>query len=242
MTRTARICSLVVRACIVTGVGAGCGPRPDAASTPVRRATPPPELHHGIDVSWHSGEVDWAAVAKAGHTFAVIKASEGVDLKDKAFERHWAAAGEAGLVRGAYHFYVTEDDPEAQAALFLSMASPRSGDLAPTVDIEVVGQGSRPGLPQRLRRWLEIVGERYRIKPIIYTSKHFWDAHLDDSFSDHPLWVAEYGVDAPMLPVGWDRWHLWQWQGDATVPGVEKTADLSKVNLEVADLHRVLVP
>jgi GH25 family lysozyme M1 (1,4-beta-N-acetylmuramidase) len=42
------------------------------------------------------------------------------------------------------------------------------------------------------------------------------------------------------VPGGWERWTLWQWQGDATVPGVEKNADLSRLHPEVA-LHELRI-
>lgn len=231
-------------------LAAACG-SPGPPETP---ATPAPSpaptvsapvhesLEDGIDVSSHSGTVDWQAIRRAGHTFAFVKASEGVDLPDPRFAANWEAAGAAGLVRGAYHFYVTEDDPAAQAQLFIDTVDLEPGDLAPVVDIELIGHGTRPGLADRLRRFLEILEEHYEVRPIIYTSPNFWNAHLDDTFGHHPLWVAEYGVDQPALPKGWDRWHLWQWQGDAEVEGVEKGADLSRVNQDLEDLHRLVVP
>lgn len=55
------------------------------------------------------------------------------------------------------------------------------------------------------------------------------------------VWVAEYGVEAPTLPAGWDSWYLWQWRGDAAVDGVERSADLSRVNRAAGDLDRLLV-
>jgi len=237
----ATVCALAWVACGGTETGPPASP-----AAPPPTATPPPPsvagLHHGIDVSSHSGAVDWGAVAAAGHTFAFIKASEGVDLPDPHFPVNWRAAKDAGLVRGAYHFYVTEDDPEAQARLFTGTVDLAPGDLAPVVDIELIGHGTGPGLAERLRTFLRLLEEHYGVQPIIYTSPKFWNAHLDDSFGHHPLWIAEYGVDEPTLPAGWDRWHLWQWQGDAAVPGVEKEADLSRVNRTADDLHRLLVP
>lgn len=198
-------------------------------------------LHLGIDVSSHSGTVEWPQVAEAGHTYAFVKASEGMDLEDPAFDEHWRAMKLAGVVRGAYHFYVTEDDPEAQAKLFIDTVTLEPGDLAPVVDVELLGHGTEPGLAGRLRTFLERLEAHYGIRPIIYTAPNFWDLHLTDDFGDYPLWVAEYGVDEPRLPKGWERWHLWQFEGDTTVSGVEKSADRSHLNRDAPDLHRLVV-
>jgi lysozyme len=214
----------------------------DPAAPPAAKPITHADLHLGIDVSSHSGEVDWTALRAAGHTFAFLKATEGVDLRDPAFELEWPKVKEAGLLRGAYHFYVSEDDPEEQARFFISTVTLESGDLAPVVDIELLGHNTPPGLADRLETFVQRLEEHYGVAPIIYTDANFWDQNLDDRFGDHPLWIAEYGVAAPRLPTGWSEWHLWQWRGDAQVPGVAKGADLSKVNREGADLSRLVIP
>lgn len=236
---------------------AGCpaeGPSPDGeaaavpepaaepAAEPAPAAPPPPDLHHGIDASHHTGAIDWGQVAAAGHTFAIVKATEGVDNPDASFHLHWPALKEAGLVRGAYHFYVTEDDPAEQARFFLDRVELEPGDLVPVVDLELIGHGTEPGLVDRVEVFLETVEAEIGAKPIIYTSPNFWDRHMSDRFGGYPLWIAEYGVDEPRLPRGWEHWHLWQWRDDAAVPGVEKGVDLSRVNRSGVDLSSLLVP
>lgn len=197
--------------------------------------------HHGIDVSYHSGHVDWLSVAAEGFTFAFAKATEGVDFHDTSFASHWGAMKTAGLVRGAYHFYVTEDDPDSQAQWFTSIVTLEPGDLAPVVDIEVIGHGTMPGLRERFQRFLTLIEEHYGAPPIIYTSPHFWNEHLSDGFGGYPLWVAEYQVSEPRVPMGWDTWHLWQWAGDTLVAGVEKSADITRLNRNAVRLEELLV-
>lgn len=227
---------------------AACGgePPPPADPTPAPAPPPPPVdkaaiagrlRQGGFDVSWHSGQIEWPAVFADGPGFVFVKATEGVDLKDDAFDLHWPAVREAGLVRGAYHFYVTEDDPEEQARFFIENVTLEPGDLAPVVDVEVLGHETPPGLPDRLRTYLELVEKHYGIPPIIYTTAKFWDEHLGDGFGHFPLWIAEYEVDEPTLPKGWESWTLWQWKGDAEVKGVEKGADLSRFHPALEDVH-----
>ncbi len=223
-------------------------PPPVAASPPASAPTATPRqqvaagLNAGIDVSGHSGTVDWSTLVAAGQSFAFVKATEGDDLEDPAFDEHWRQLKTAGLVRGAYHFYVTEDDPTEQARFFIQTVSLEPGDLAPVVDVEVIGHDTQPGLADRVRTWLQLVEQHFGVKPIIYTTASFWDAHLTADFGEYPLWVAEYGVEEPRVPAGWSSWHLWQWQGDAAVPGVEKSADLSRVNRSGPDPSVLIVP
>lgn len=210
----------------------------EPASAPIGRPGQAPvdlgelakKLTNGIDVSWHSGSVDWSQVSAEGHRFAFIKATEGMDYTDRDFALRWGAIKSSGLIRGAYHFYVSEDDPVEQAQHFISQVALEPGDLAPVVDIELLGKGTKSGLPDRFRRFLVEIEKHYGVKPIIYTSSRFWDTNMNDEFGEYPLWIAEYDVSEPRLPSGWKRWHIWQWSGDAAVKGVEKGADLSRVN------------
>ncbi len=206
----------------------------------------PPSALVGIDVSHHSGAIDWQAVAAEGPAFVYLKASEGIDDADPSFAGHWRQLGALGLPRGAYHFFVTEDDPEQQARFFLSVARPAAGDLPPVVDVETLGRDTVRPVAPALRRFLELVEHETGKTPIIYTGARFWNAHFDASFARFPLWVAEYGVDEPTLPAGWAEWLLWQFQGDATIPGVEKGADRSRlrdgVSIRSLMLHSAPAP
>jgi lysozyme len=195
----------------------------------------------GIDVSHFSGGVDWHKVKSGGYTFAFAKASEGVDLKDRAFQNHWQEIKKAGLIRGAYHFYVTEDDPKDQADFFIKNVPLRHGDFRPAVDIESIGKGTNHELAQRLKKFLDLLEKHYGVKPIIYTGPKFWNNHLNNHFGAYPLWIAEYGVKEPLDPKGWKEWHLWQWKENAAVPGVEKGADLSIFNHKEKDFSSLLL-
>lgn len=199
-------------------------------------------VQHGIDVSYHSGRVEWESVADQGFRFAFIKATEGDDLKDPAFDNHWLKLKETGIVRGAYHFYVTEDAPETQAQFFIDNVRLEPGDLAPVVDIEVVGRNTPPGLSDRLSVYLSMLEEHYGVRPIIYTSPDFWNKYLSADFGRYPLWVAEYEVAEPRIPSGWTNWQMWQWKGDTTIAGVERSADVTRINHPRYSIDDFLIP
>ena len=197
-------------------------------------ATPPaageePE-HLGIDVSHYSGEVDWSEVAGAGYSFAFVKATEGEDATDPLFADHWQELAGTDLARGAYHFYVAHDDPEVQARFYLDTVPFHESDLLPVVDVESPSGAPPPAdFASQLRTFLEIVEQETGGRPIIYTGPQFWQTHLAGDFSEYPLWIAEYQVTEAAVPAGFETWTLWQWEGDATVPGVEKEADVSRL-------------
>ncbi len=192
----------------------------------------------GIDLSHHSGAVDWEAVTQAGFQFFYVKASEGVDNPDAMFESHWKALAERNVPRGAYHFYVTEDDPVAQARFFASRLKDDPGTLPPVLDVEILGANTQGNMTETLRQFLETFEAEIGIKPILYTNSKFWDANYHPVFSDYGLWMAEYGVKMPKVPFGWDNWVFWQHVADQNVDGVEKGVDINLLhpNLKLEDL------
>src|SRR5277367_2557924 len=92
----------------------------------------------GIDVSHYNGTIDWAAAARNA-SFAFIKATEGVHMPDPRFRANWQGAKDAGILRGAYHFFSPKEDGASQADYFLKSIDLAVGDLPPVLDLETAG-------------------------------------------------------------------------------------------------------
>ena len=70
---------------------------------------------HGIDVSRYQQRIAWPSVKEMNVRgiqldFAFIKATEGASRVDPLYKRNWSRAKEAGVVRGAYHFFIPWKD------------------------------------------------------------------------------------------------------------------------------------
>lgn len=194
----------------------------------------------GIDVSGHQPTISWAAVRDAGITFGWVKATEGTDFVDAAYERHRREARRAGIPLGAYHFArpdsnVSKLDPIAEADDFLEVAEPREGDLLPVLDLET------PGLsPSRMARWAKAwlgrVEEAIGAPPMLYTYPSFWTDRMADSkaFGRYPLWLASYGRnDGRVYPVrtvgGWDSIAVHQYTSEGRIEGFSGRLDLNRL-------------
>lgn len=56
----------------------------------------------------------------------------------------------------------------------------------------------------RIKDWLDIVENKYNVKPIIYSNADFYTTYLANEFDDYPLWVAHYKVkDKPRINRNW---------------------------------------
>jgi lysozyme len=195
----------------------------------------------GLDVSKFQPSVDWAKVKAAGMQFVFARASFGVDAQtETTFKAHWQGAKAAGLIRGAYHFFVPADDAGAQARLFLAqmrsaLAPGENAYLPAVIDVEMQpGSVSIANYVAGIRAWITAVeadplfaGRR----TILYTTASFW-ATLGNpaGFTDHPLWVADYGQDPPRMPKGWASYAFFQKSQDGTVDGIAGKIDADFFN------------
>jgi lysozyme len=182
---------------------------------------------YGIDVSHHQGEIDWDEVASDGISFVYIKATEGGDLVDDRSEENWVGAGEAGLARGAYHFFTLCRPGTDQADNFPDQLPPPDAvALPPAVDLELTGNCSeRPARAQvlaELRAFLEIVEAETGRDTVLYLRQDFDEIYRVDESFDRPLWTFRY-LRRPSR----DDWTIWQVGGYAYVDGIDGRVDLN---------------
>jgi lysozyme len=183
-------------------------------------------LAQGIDVSQDQGTVTWPSVVAAGYAFAFIKATDGETYTDPLFAQNWAGAKAAGLLRGAYHFFRAEDDPQAQAEFFWQTVG-GPGELPLVVDVEESMSQSNSAVIANLTSFLASLQQWTGKQPMIYTDPGFWNGLGMTAFGDYPLWVAEYGVAEPTLPAGWTIWDFWQHSETGDVAGIQGSVDLN---------------
>ena len=182
----------------------------------------------GVDVSHHQGEIDWCEVAEAGIQFAFIKATEGRDFRDPRFEANWKAAAEAGIARGAYHFFTFCSPGSEQAEHFLRTAPPTPGALRPVADVEFVGNCKKwESLDQvrtELRAFLQLVGQAWRATPILYVTPDSFERVVAGGFSEQPVWIRSV-LERPAVDA-FGAWLIWQFSETGRIPGIRGPVDL----------------
>src|SRR5262249_23569924 len=171
---------------------------------------------NGIDISHHN-KIDWTEIGGLNLSqnlyFAFIKASEGTDNTDLQFAINRSGSASAGLLSGAYHFFLPTSDPIEQADLLASQVGSRSpGDLPLVADFECTKivrnrKVVRPELWNKLNpmerievahAFLNAVEQKLGVKPIIYTAASFWNEFIVDPntapgiavFAQYPLWIV----------------------------------------------------
>lgn len=199
---------------------------------------------HGIDVSRYQGYISWPAVKNMQVKdvqigFAFIKATEGLTNVDKNFKRNWAKAKEAGITRGAYHFFITTKSGKAQALNFIKNVQLEPGDLPPVLDIEHL-YGVRPEvMRQQIKAWLQLIENSYKVKPIIYTYVDFYNRYLGTEFDEYPLWIAHYF--AKREPRIERDWLFWQFNDGGSVDGILPKTDFNVFSSDSSDFKALLI-
>jgi lysozyme len=179
---------------------------------------------YGIDGSNHQGPIRWDEVAADDMAFAYLKATEGGDFVDQRFVENWEGAGDAGLDRGAYHFFTLCRPGAEQAANFLDVV-PRDGELPPAIDLELAGNCSarpaREDVSIEVAAFLDAVESATGDSGGLYVGADFEGRYHPRDELDRPVWHFRF-----LLHPEFDRWWIWQVDGWAAIDGIDTPADL----------------
>lgn len=194
-----------------------------AENRPVRYA------HFGIDVSHHQGRVDWDSLFRYPNydtliSFVYYKVTEGEFHVDREWSYNQKQLRQSGRPSGAYHFFLPKKDPYKQAANFLKHYTYKKGDCRPVLDVET----DTPSLSELLggmKIWLDEVEKKTGVRPIIYTSHHFYQEKFKNHFTDYDFWVAAYSR-MPDLEND-QRIGIWQYSEEGLLPTLDEGVDLN---------------
>lgn len=183
----------------------------------------------GIDVSHHQGKIDWVDLFhENGYDtiidFVYCKATEGSDHIDTEWKRNRLFLNSYGVANGAYHFFNPTSDPIEQAEHFLTHWKARSIDLPPVLDVERLGRNDSE-LIANIIKWCEFVEAESGLKPIIYTSRYYFESKFKQKLTNYQFWIASYTNDPQIKPL--NNVVHWQFTDKGTIPGVKGNVDLN---------------
>lgn len=199
---------------------------------------------HGIDVSRYQETIAWdlvkeMKVKEIQFGFCFIKATEGIGRVDPQYHRNWKKSKQAGIVRGAYHFFIASKDGKMQAQNFIEEVELEKGDLPPVLDVEQLNGSSATVLKKEVKKWLQTVEEHYGIRPVIYSNVDFYKNYLGSGFDDYPFWAAHYyQKDQPRISRDWS---FWQHSEEGRVNGIVSKVDFNVFNGDSADFKQMLL-
>lgn len=198
----------------------------------------------GIDVSRWQGDIDWARVAGAGTTHAMVKMTEGGTHTDPKFVENFQGMKANGLKGGVYHYFralsSTPCEQLANIQARLVEVGFKVGEDILAIDVET--RGNEGVSPDQMADALFQLVTLIRVSllngayPYIYASPSIWSNSVawgKYDFSACPLWIANWNVTQPTVPETWSSqgksWQWWQHSSKGQVDGIQGQVDLDWV-------------
>lgn len=196
----------------------------------------------GIDVSHYQGKINWSENMSLYNEipidFVILRASAGSNVADKKFKTNYKQAKKYKYALGAYHYYRPNENSTLQAENFLKQTQYLKFHFPPILDIERVPKTqSMERLKEGLKNWLQIVERKTGRKPILYSGEHFYETHLQNDFSNYPLWIANYNFWRKSME---DDWHFWQFSEKGSVEGIKTPVDVNVSSYTKVELEKLM--
>lgn len=152
--------------------------------------------------------------------------------KDTRFDIHYDNFYKRDVPLGSYAYLIGNKTGEEQAEAFYEAVGQRELPLGIWSDIE----DRRPGTA--LKRYvadqqLSHADAMFDTTADIYTGPYAWKEIMKSGGHSHrKLWIANYLVNSPALPIGgdWTTWWLWQFTDREKHPGYKSGLDTNKFN------------
>jgi hypothetical protein len=173
----------------------------------------------GVDVSHHQAPaaLKWPLMRLAGCSFAIVRTTYGT-MHDRAAREHIAAAREAGLHVGVYHFFRASQSVEEQFAAFRAACDligyGLPGDIVPAFDLEDdIDRPLQPAHAELAETFVELLKLNFGRAPLLYITQRDWGRVGTPEWCLRlPQWTAHYSVPSrtqPATPNG-IQYAIWQ--------------------------------
>ena len=164
----------------------------------------------GIDISGHTGNIDFNKLTKHDIDFIFFKSTEGDHFIDKKFEKNYAGLKQTNIPIGVYHFFRFNKSGKKQAEFFLTVVENKQFELPYVLDIEDWGNittKSRTEIITEIKEFIFAVESRTNKKIIIYTNESGYNQYIKNNFNKHDIWICSFSK-TPKLD---KKWHFWQY-------------------------------
>lgn len=199
----------------------------------------------GVDVSAYQGDIDWKTIESQDIYFAYIKATEGQDYTDEKFETNWKNIDSTGIRKGAYMFFMFDEDGKSQADYFIKQVDNDKNNLPPVIDFELYGDYLNNPLDKsqvldNLNKTVQALKNNYDKEPVIYTNYLTYNTYLKSDFKELDIWICDLDDAKPEMS-GSHSWKFWQYSQRGILSGYsgsERFIDMNIYNGSLRDFNK----
>jgi lysozyme len=183
----------------------------------------------GIDISEHTGKVDFLNIKNQEIDFVYIKATEGICFIDPKFEENYIGASNYGLNIGFYHFFRFDKDGALQAANFLKNVKGKGMHLPLVIDVEEWGNKwgtSKENVIHEIRKFIANVEKESGKQVMIYSNESSFKKYIKENFDKNDVWICSFSKK-PNID---KQWTLWQHSHKGKFDGTDGWVDINTFN------------
>jgi len=172
-----------------------------------------------IDISHWDGNVALSVTKSKGAAGVFIKGVDGT-IRTKFFPENRQRAVDAKLPHAPYGWLYRDVNVScvSQARAYTDLVNQYPPELLPVIDFEWTNYGGQSANPnyEDLRKWATEWLRLGNPKAIMYSAAGYMNgfgkipSDIKAMFAD--IWIANYGVSAPTMPLGYvaNEWEFWQ--------------------------------
>jgi lysozyme len=160
------------------------------------------DLYHGDVLADEKDPVaSFAKLKAAGIAGVILKATQGAHNHDPTYAARSAAARQAGLLVGAYHFNTGEAVAD-QVQGFLDAAIPHGDDKQTLLALDFESNAKSQMSLGAARAFLSLAYQKLGRHLVLYSGNRIKEL-----------------LPKPRLPAAWSKYWIWQFAGDRSGPG-----------------------
>jgi lysozyme len=183
----------------------------------------------GIDISGHTGKIDFIKISQQKIDFVYIKATEGKTFVDRNFEQNYLNSRLSIVPVGFYHFFRFNRDGKDQAENFLNSIRGKKTLLPLVVDVEEWGNvtiKSRKKVISELQTFIRLIELRTGKRLMIYANESSYEKYIMDNFEKNELWICSFNI----IPNIDKKWTFWQHSHQGKYEGAIGMVDINTFN------------
>lgn len=193
----------------------------------------------GIDISKHTGKIDFKKIRNQNIDFVYIKTTEGSDFVDPNFEKNYLNASKNNIPVGFYHFFRFNKDGKVQAHNFLRNIKGKKTSLPLVIDVEEWGNqasNSTNEVIAEIRVFINIIKNKSANGIMIYSNESSYKKYIEGNFDKYDLWICSFS-QSPNIE---KKWTLWQHSHKGKFDGADGWVDINTFNGTKGQWNRFL--
>jgi len=183
----------------------------------------------GVDISGHTGKVDFVELSKQEIDFVFIKATEGDFFVDPKFEKNYYNSTLNRINVGFYHFFKFNKSGKTQAANYLKQIKGKKTNLPLVIDVEEWGnsiQNSTQKVIDEIRVFITLIEDETGKNVMIYSNESSFNKYINGHFDKNEIWICSFKTRIKIN----NKWTFWQHSHKGKFNGTEGYVDINTFN------------